>query len=205
MEIIDIIGYLGVISFGISFFAVEKRKRFGFILLSLILILICVSIKIIIPLIIICLILGAYIIKEIKVSQKAKNSIKLVEVTKDNIYLNEFLKNYKKDIYSFFPFYIPHSSHKHFLIMRDMNLAGILICNITKKTLTIELDYIKPIYRDNVIGYYIYNKNTGMFKSMGIERIIGKSFHKSYSKYLKRMGFLKNYIDDQLFYVKNID
>ena len=86
------------------------------------------------------IVLGYYFYGIYKAS-KSKSSIKLLEVEFDNNYIVEFIKNYKRDIYNYFPFYEPHKSHKCFLLMRDMNLAGILITSINGDIMTIEVDY----------------------------------------------------------------
>ncbi len=83
---------------------------------------------------------------------RSKMSIKLLEVEFDNSYIQEFIKNYKRDIYNYFPFYEPHKSHRCFLLMRDMNLAGILITSINGDIMTSEVDYTNPIYRATEIG-----------------------------------------------------
>ncbi len=205
MEQIDVIGFVGVAAGLLGFFAYGRIQRRLIILLAIILLLIYSLLKPIYPFAILMIIVLVYFIIKLREIYKSKVSIQLVEVEHDNNYIVEFIKNYKKDIYNFFPFYEPHKSHKCFLVMRDMNLAGILIGSITEDILTIEVDYTKPIYRDKEIGNYIFRQNPGHFKKMGIKKIVAKSFHKGHSKFLKKMDFEKTYIDNQLFFVKNID
>ena len=205
MEKIDLIGFAGIIIGFIGFVAFGKKQR-QFLFIIAVLVLLCYSlIKPIFPFAFLMIVALGYLIFELIKFAKSKSSIKLLEVEYDNNYIVEFVKNYKRDIYNYFPFYQAHESHKCFLVMRDMNLAGILIVSINKEILTIEVDYTKPSYRDTEIGNYIYKHNPGYFKKMGISKLIAKSFHKGHSRFLKKMGFEQVYFDNQLAFVKNLD
>ncbi|MDD3687376.1 MAG: hypothetical protein PHE56_11480 [Bacteroidales bacterium] len=205
MEYWDIIGFAGVVLGLTGFFAHGKFQRRAFILVSILSLLIYSIARPIYPF---TALMGAaliyYFYNIFKVT-RSKMSIKLLEVEFDNSYIQEFIKNYKRDIYNYFPFYEPHKSHRCFLLMRDMNLAGILITSITGDIMTIEVDYTKPIYRDTEIGNYIYKQNPGYFKKLGVNKLLAKSFHKGHSKFLQKMGFEQTYFDNQLFFVKNLD
>ncbi|MDD2634171.1 MAG: hypothetical protein PHW82_01575 [Bacteroidales bacterium] len=205
MEYIDIIGFIGVAASMLGFFATGKVQRQITIILAIVLLLTYSLLKPIYPFAVLMVSVLVFYILQIVKLQKSKASIVLLEVEYDNNYIREFIKNYKKDIYNYFPFYEPQESHKCFLVMRDMNLAGIMIGSKTGNELTIEVDYTKPIYRDKEIGNYIYKQNPGYFKKIGITKIITKSFHKGHSKFLKQMGFEQANIDNQLFFVKNLD
>lgn len=205
MEQIDIIGFAGVATGLLGFWAYGKIQRRIIVLVSIALLLTYSLLKPIYPFTVLMILVLAYFIYQWYKLRKSKASIKLLEVEHDNNYILEFVKNYKRDIYNYFPFYEPHKSHKCFLLMRDMNLAGIIIGSVTGDVMTIEVDYTKPIYRDKEIGSYIFKQNPGHFKKMGIKKLVAKSFHKGHSKFLKRMGFEQTYIDNQMFFVKNID
>jgi len=205
MEQIDIIGFVGVATSVLGFLAYGKIQGRVVILISILLLLTYSLIKPIYPFAILMAVALIFYIYKVLKFKKSKASIKLLEVEYDNNYIVEFIKNYKRDIYNYFPFYEPHKSHKCFLFMRDMNLAGILIGSITGDMLTIEVDYTKPIYRDKEIGSYIFKQNPGHFTKMGIKKLVAKSFHKGHSKFLKKMGFEQTFIDDQLFFVKKLD
>lgn len=141
----------------------------------------------------------------ITIKSKKKVSIKLLEVEFDNAYIQEFINNYKKDIYSFFPFYQAEKGQRSFLMMLNADLAGILIAYVKGKEMFIEVDYAKPTYRNKIIGKYIYKQNTGYFKKLGVNKLLTKSYHKGHSKYLQKMGFEQINLDNQLFFVKNLD
>ena len=151
------------------------------------------------------LIIWIWVIYKYYLSRKSIRLIKVVEVTHDDNYLQEFLDYYQKQLYNYFPIYQKSKSDRVFFLIREMNVAGILIAKISKDEMFVALDFIKPEYRDFEIGNYIYNQNTGYFKKLGISKILTKSYHKKHSKYLLRMGFVQEIINDQLFFIKKID
>ena len=205
MEYLDLLGFAGVAIGLIGFFAYGKIQRRVFFFTSVTVLFTFCLIRPIYPFALLMLIVFAFLIYDLIKLRKSRVSIKLLEVEFDNNYIVEFIKNYKRDLYNYFPFYEPQASHRCFLIMRDLNLAGIFICSVNENVLTIEVDYTKPTYRDTEIGYYIYKQNPGYFKKMGVSQLIAKSFHKGHSRFLRKMGFVQTYIDNQLFFVKNID
>ncbi len=136
---------------------------------------------------------------------KSYNTINILEVGVNDAYVHEFFKYYSKSLYQYFPIYETNSSHSVNLLIRDMNIAGILILKQEKDIAYIEMDFIKPEFRDFTIGNYIYNQNTGFFKKRGINKLMAKSYHYKHSKYLLKMGFKQGLIDGELYFVKNID
>ncbi len=205
MEYWDILGFAAVLVGLTGFFAFGKIQRRILFLVAILGFIVYSIIRPIYPVAVLMFIVLGYYFYGIYKASKSKSSIKLLEVEFDNNYIVEFIKNYKRDIYNYFPFYEPHKSHKCFLLMRDMNLAGILITSINGDIMTIEVDYTKPMYRDTEIGSYIYKQNPGYFKKLGVNKLIAKSFHKGHSRFLRKMGFEQTYFDNQLFFVKNLD
>lgn len=205
MEYWDIIGFAGVLLGVAGYFANGKLQRRLLLLIAILSLLIYSTLRPIYPFAIIMIVaLIVYFYNIHKVS-KSKMSIKLLEVEFDNNYIQEFIESYKRDIYNYFPFYEPQKSHRCFLVMRDMNLAGFVIASIDKDVMTIEVDYTKKIYRDREIGNYIYKQNPGYFKNLGVNKLLTKSYHKGHSKFLLKMGFEQSYFDNQLYFVKNLD
>lgn len=205
MEYWDIIGFAGVLTGIAGYFANGKMQRRVLLLCAILSLLIYSIIRPIYPFAIIMIVALIYYFYNIHKVSKSKMSIKLLEVELDNNYIQEFITNYKRDIYNYFPFYEPDKSHRCFLVMRDLNLAGILIASINKDIMTIEVDYTKKMYRDREIGSYIYKQNPGYFKKLGVNKLLAKSFHKGHSKFLQKMGFEQSYFDNQLYFVKNLD
>ncbi len=205
MESLDILGFAAIVVGITGFFAFGKHQRRILFLIAILSFLVYGLLRPIYPISALMFIVLGYYFYSLYKASKSKASIKLLEVEYDNNYIVEFVKNYKRDIYNYFPFYEHNKSHKCFLLMRDMNLAGILICSINGDVMTIEVDYTKPIYRDTEIGRYIYKQNPGYFKKLGVNTLIAKSFHKGHSRFLQKMGFKQSYFDNQLFFVKNLD
>jgi len=205
MEYLDILGFAGIVVGLAGFFARVKFQRWVLFLISILSLLTYSILKPIYPFTALMIFVLVYYFYNVSKTYKSKASIKLLEVEFDNNYIVEFIKNYKRDIYNYFPFYEPSPTHKCFLVMRDMNLAGVMIASISDNVMTIEVDYTKPIYRDTEIGKYIYKQNPGYFKKLGVSKLIAKSFHKGHSKFLLKMGFEQTYFDNQMFFVKNID
>lgn len=205
MNLYDLIGFLGIILGIVGVFAVGKTKKLVLFLISTAIILVYTFIHPSYPFIFLFLLLEGYFIYEIIKLRKSRSTIKLIEVAPENSYIQEFIDNYKRDIYNIFPFYNYSPDHKCFLIMREMNLVGILIGKLENDVFEIEIDYMKPLQRDLEVGNYIYKINPGYFKKMGVKTLKTKPFHKGHIKYLKKMGFNETIIDGQMYYIKKID
>lgn len=205
MDYTDILGFFGIVLGLIALIANGKLQRRILYFAAITSLLVYSLIKPIYPFSVLMIISLGYYFYSIYKARKSKVSINLLEVEPDNNYIVEFIKNYKKDIYNYFPFYKPEKSHRCFLLMRDMNLAGVFIADINDDVMTIEVDYTKPIYRDKEIGNYIYKQNPGYFKKLGVNKLRAKSYHKGHSKFLLQMGFEQTYIDNQKYFIKNLD
>ncbi len=202
---IDIIAFLGMITTLLFFLTNDSRRKRVIAFTSITIFLTYSILKEIYPFTILLLGILIYSIRWSIRLKKTSKSIELLQVDNQDIYIVDFLKKYKREIYNYFPFYTPAKSQHYFLIIRNMDIAGLLIGNITDSILTIELYFIKKKYRDEKIGKYLYIQNTGYFKRIGIKNIIAKSFHKGYSKFLLKMGFRETTKDDRKIFIKNID
>jgi hypothetical protein len=205
METVDILGFAAVLVGLTGFLAYGKYQRRVLFIVAILSLLVYSLIRPIYPITALMVIVLGYYFFSIYKANKSKSSIKLLEVEFDNNYIVEFIQNYKRDIYNYFPFYEAQKSQRCFLLMRDMNLAGILIADIHDEVMKIEVDYTKPMYRDAEIGNYIYKQNPGYFKKLGVNKLIAKSYHKGHSRFLQKMGFQQTYLDNQLYFVKNLD
>ncbi|MDR2009652.1 MAG: hypothetical protein LBQ22_04145 [Bacteroidales bacterium] len=204
MEYIDILGLSGIITgiFGVAVFT-RTRRWMLFILAMICLIVYSVIRPIYLLTIVLILILGIFIYI-VKVNGR-KSRIRLEEVSINDEKVKEFIETYKKDIYNFFPFYQFDEGQRFFIILSDNITVGIFIYTISGDVLKVEVDYIKPIYRDLGTGNYIYNKNPGYFKKLGINKILSQSFHKAYSRSLKKIGFKVQNVNGQQFYIKSLE
>ncbi len=117
-----------------------------------------------------------------------------LEIKYDNKYLKDFLHFHQKDIKQFFPEYryLPLESNRCFFILRDMQVAGVIISKkISPDTLEIILDYTIAPYRDFKPGMYFFHNRHLLNDDLRLRKIITKSYHKKHEKYLQKIGFRK--------------
>ncbi|MDL2262272.1 hypothetical protein LJC11_02080 [Bacteroidales bacterium OttesenSCG-928-I21] len=205
MEYVDILGIVGFLAGIIGVVALNKRLRYIFGFSSVISLLIYGFIRPFLPLTVIMSVLLVVFFCVLIKAETKKIQIKLEETDAEDEKVKEFMKIHKKDIYSFFPFYQFNENQKFFIITKENYPIGIFIYTISGDILTVEVDYTKHIYRDLGTGNYIYNKNPGYFKKIGVNTILSQSFNRTYSRSLKKNGFRNEIIGGQQFFVKNLD
>ena len=119
-----------------------------------------------------------------------KESFKTLEIDITNKYLKHFLEFHSHDILKFFPGFNPENHYTTaFLILRDMQVAGVFLAEEKNNKLHIKLDYVTPQYRDFKPGDYIYNQQQGAFKEKGITHFVSERFSNAHDKYLMKLGF----------------
>ncbi len=74
-------------------------------------------------------------------------------------------------------------------ILRDNNIAGIMVAERSGDTLDIKLDYVTPRYRDFKAGRYYFEEHPELFKKEGIDRLKAYAREESHRSYLEKMGF----------------
>lgn len=137
----------------------------------------------------------------------SKEFYRALPIENDTDYLNSFLDFYKQDIekYSDISKINFEKAEVKLYILRNMNPAGIFICNeYDKKTLEITLDYAIPMFRDFKIGQFIFEKQKLYFLGKGYNRFIVFTDNLHHIKYLKKMGFRETKAKTKICYVKNI-
>ncbi|MBI9066234.1 MAG: GNAT family N-acetyltransferase [Salinivirgaceae bacterium] len=135
---------------------------------------------------------------------KTKDSFNSLEIRRDNRYLVAFIDYYKKDIIKYFPKFQYHDCMNTYtyMILRNMAVAGVFLAReYGDKLLYIGLDYVIPEYRDLKIGKYVYREKIKKFKEDGYERVCTIPQTDSHAKYLEKMGFVKEIINDEDHYV----
>jgi hypothetical protein len=123
-----------------------------------------------------------------------KEYFKVLETSSDSKYLKSFIKFYKDDIKKFTDFKKKSLKRSvlQFFVLRDMAVAGVLICSEhDKSTLKIELDFAVPQYRDFKMGRFIFKHQKELFKKKGYKSFISFAESPKHVKYLKKMGFEK--------------
>lgn len=124
-----------------------------------------------------------------------KESISSMSTRIDDPYLKYYIDFYKKDILKFFPTAeavlddIGQTNDAWvLLLLRDAQLAGILIGKRHGATLNILIDYVTAPYRDLKTGEFVY-RHSDVFTKEGIELLVQESEKPAQQKFLKKMGF----------------
>jgi hypothetical protein len=130
-----------------------------------------------------------------------------LEIRRDNRYLVKFVEFYNKDILKYFPKFVYNDSMNSYsyLILRNMAVAGVFLArDYGEKRLFIGLDYVIAPYRDFKPGNYFYEKKTEFFKSEGYTCLCTIAQTEKHVRYLKKMGFSQELINNELLYVKQL-
>ena len=115
---------------------------------------------------------------------------------------------YQADIRAYFPNYDPADTlnNVNFVVLRDMVIANIFSATLMDDgTALVKMNYTVPKYRDYKIGKFLFQKEKQFLLSHGIRRLVYTHvFNKKHEKYLLKMGFEKELLNEQVFYHKNI-
>jgi len=149
-------------------------------------------------------IINVYYLTKIYMS---KEYFRVLPMQNNSEYLKSFLKFYKDDIKKY-----NHSSKIDLensviklFILRDMNPAGVFVCNeYDKKTLEITFDYVIPLFRDFKIGQFIFEKQKLLFLGKGYNRFVVFTDIPNHISYLKKMGFVKSKLRTKICYIASI-
>ena len=136
-----------------------------------------------------------------------KEYFRILEIRRENFYLKDFLKFHKDDIRKYFPKfeYVEGMNTITCLILRDMAVAGVFLAReYGEKTLFIGLDYVTSQYRDLKLGRYVFEENKDFFVKKGYNKLCTKSQNETHSKYLKKMGFVVETINNEKHFVKHL-
>lgn len=127
-----------------------------------------------------------------------KEAISAVSTRIDDPYLQYYIDFYRKDILKFFP-QLDTIMHEVrglegawvLLLLRDAQLAGILIGKRQGATLNILIDYVTAPYRDLKTGEYVY-RHSDLFTNKGIELLVQETDQDAQRKFLRKMGFTEH-------------
>ncbi len=127
-----------------------------------------------------------------------KESISVLRTRIDDPYLQYYLGFYKADIVRFFPDFDETVSELSatdngwvVLLLRDAQLAGIMMGKRNGATLKITIDYVTAPYRDLKTGEYVY-RHSDLFRREGIELLVQETRQKPQQRFLKKMGFTEH-------------
>ena len=137
---------------------------------------------------------------------KQKDYFRVLPITGDTEYLQQFFKFYRNDIeqYQALDEESLYNAPVKFYVLRNMTPASVFVADkFDEKTLEIKLDYAIPQYRDFKIGKYVYDKQQEYFSNLGYSKFIVFSDKKDHIKYIKRMGF-EPHLELKNCYIKTI-
>lgn len=127
-----------------------------------------------------------------------KESISVMRTRIDDPYLKYYIEFYRSDIIRYFPtldqtIHDLSSTNNEWvlLLLRDAQLAGILMGKRNGATLKIMVDYVTVTYRDLKTGEYVY-RHSDIFRKEGIELLVQESDQKTQQQFLKKMGFTEH-------------
>ena len=106
---------------------------------------------------------------------------------KNTIFL-KFVRVYRDDILTFFPFCREEIFEKGHVVMILRNLLPVGLFHyeyIPENEVLIHIDYVTPEYRDLNNAHYLFRKKGIKFKNRGIKKIKAYSCTKIHQKYLR--------------------
>lgn len=124
-----------------------------------------------------------------------KDSFSILELEKDNVYLQRFLSFYQKDIEKFFPQLKSEDiiTFNSIFILRNLLPVGLVVYKQNSETeAEIVLDYAIPDYRDLGNSRFLLFSGNNIFKSNGIKKLTAFSNNDIHINYLKKLGFKKS-------------
>ena len=131
---------------------------------------------------------------------RVKTLFTLLPMSAHDVYFAHFLDFHRKDIAKYFPHFSPETmspaapdAHGVALyLLRNMVPAGVFIARRTPGdpgSLTVELDYVTPEYRDYRTGRFLFHDSLAYFRAQGVRRIVTAAHTDSHVKYLEKVGF----------------
>lgn len=113
----------------------------------------------------------------------------------DDPFLIDYLGYRLADIHRFQPGFAlpstPAGDSVAMLLMRDGLPAGALLGRQEGRDLHVTLDYVSKPFRDSQISQWLYGKGSGVFRRLGVERVISAPGADEHSAYLVKAGFTR--------------
>jgi len=122
---------------------------------------------------------------------KDKEVFALVDADIGSALFQHFLDSNREEIEKQIPIAEIQESDKSFYMLRDNNLAGVIIGNIDNREMNVKLDYVTPRYRDFKLGKYYFIENAKTLKQKGIQVVKASAKEEEHQVYLEKMGFEK--------------
>lgn len=129
-----------------------------------------------------------------------QDQFKLVPVGSDSALLAEFLREHAAGIRRFFPDFaaVAGAPEVAFFTLRNARLAGVILAQRpAPDTLDLTLDYVVPEYRDFKVGRFVFERSGGVFRALGVSRVVSAAHSPEHRDYLRRMGFAEGKVGDR--------
>jgi len=124
-----------------------------------------------------------------------KRNLGATPIAVDAPFLDDFLRHHLDDIHRFQPTFelggTATDDRLAWLLMRDGLPAGALIGRHEGDALHVQLDYVTKPYRDSQLSTWLYGKGAGVFRKLGIARIVTAPGTEPHASYLQRNGFVR--------------
>lgn len=136
-----------------------------------------------------------------------KDYFRITPLDEATHYFDYFMSYYKKDIESFIPeeHNLSNPELLKVFILRNAVPAGIFIGKeINPGEMEIFIDYVTPQYRDFKVGSFLFENEKEMFTQKGIKKLISSPGTEKHEKYLIKMGFRKESLNQEIKYVKEL-
>ena len=123
--------------------------------------------------------------------QRRKEIFRVLEISHDSPYLRYFLDFQAADIARFFPKFRYERAENGIvlLVLRDLVPAGMVLGRVDGTTLTVDLDYVVPQYRDLKVGRYLFMDEAEFFRKRGLTQVLSPADTEVHAAYLRRVGF----------------
>lgn len=132
----------------------------------------------------------------------------IVEFTKDTSLIPRFLSFYKKDVELYFPGFTMEDQVNEikFVVLRDVVISNVFVARVDSHgNAFVRLNYTVPKYRDYKVGRFLLDEGKSFLAEKGIRRIVYNSVaNPKHERFLKRMGFSTEIVDNRTCYIKNI-
>lgn len=128
----------------------------------------------------------------------------LIHASVDSEYFDCFIASYKDDIELQASVEELKSADSAFYMLRDNNIAGVLVGNINEQSeFNLLLDFVTPEYRDFKLASYYYDAHPEVIKDKGVQTLKARASTPDHKEYLIKVGFeLVNESED--LYVKQL-
>ena len=120
-----------------------------------------------------------------------KEAFRYLEVSPQSKYLTDFLQFHRQEIKKYFPDFTGtiHTGENCFFILRDMQVAGLIVMKKHGEAIEVVLDYAVRPYRDLKPGKFFFGNGKLLRDKLKASKVFAKSSHPEHKKYLRKLGF----------------